>query len=286
MQELVRFSKHTLFLPPEHETDRPLLAAIAGSNRTLLVDAGNSPKHAELFLKQLQTLDIQGDLLVLTHHDWDHVFGLGTFKMPVIAHSSTRDEIKKMQLLSWTDAALEQRVKEKSQTSFSAENIKRELGVERDVTLTLPEITFATRMMVDLGGITCWIEHVGGDHASDSTVVYIPEEKVLFVGDAMYANTMDWSYTTEETLKLVQKLEQYDVERCFLSHHDTPLTKAEYQHALFVLKATATIVQELRSGKPAIAQELSLRFKRPLSEDELEVIDFFLNGLHGEKGHV
>ncbi|WAH35881.1 MBL fold metallo-hydrolase [Alicyclobacillus dauci] len=280
MQKLVKISDRSLFLPPSHETDRPLLAAIVGSERTLLIDAGNSSRHATLFLQQLKALNIQGDWLVITHHDWDHVFGLSEFKIPVISHFNTRDEIKKLQYLSWTDEALDQRVKDKTQTSSSAENIKKELGTERDVVFPLPNITYTDQVTIDLGGVSCLIEHVGGDHAYDSSVVYIPEEKVLFVGDAMYANTMNWSYTAEKTLKLIQKLEQYDVELCFLSHQDKPLTKAEYQHELSVLKNIATLIQVFQGDKSSIAEELVNRLHRSLSEDELETIDFFINGLH------
>ncbi|WAH39438.1 MBL fold metallo-hydrolase [Alicyclobacillus dauci] len=280
MQKLVKISDRSLFLPPSHETDRPLLAAIVGSERTLLIDAGNSSRHATLFLQQLKALNIQGDWLVITHHDWDHVFGLSEFKIPVISHFNTRDEIKKLQYLSWTDEALDQRVKDKTQTSSSAENINKELGTERDVVFPLPNITYTDQVTIDLGGVSCLIEHVGGDHAYDSSVVYIPEEKVLFVGDAMYANTMNWSYTAEKTLKLIQKLEQYDVELCFLSHQDKPLTKAEYQHELSVLKNIATLIQVFQGDKSSIAEELVNRLHRSLSEDELETIDFFINGLH------
>ncbi|MFB5192724.1 MBL fold metallo-hydrolase [Alicyclobacillus fastidiosus] len=281
MQNLIRFSEHILFLEPSHETDRPLLAAIVGSERTLLIDAGNSLRHANLFLNHLKTFNIQGDWLAITHHDWDHVFGLSEFKIPVIAHYSTRDEIKKLQCLSWADEALEQRVRDKTQTSFSAINIKKELGNERDVVIPLPNITYMVQMSMDLGGVSCLIEHVGGDHAYDSSVVYIPEEKVLFVGDAMYANTKTWSYTTENTLKLIHKLEKYDLEVCFLSHQEKPLTKAEYLHELNVLRDIAVLTEKFKGDRKSISEELANRLARSLSEDEIETIDFFLNGFHG-----
>jgi len=282
MQELVRLSEHILFLPPDHETDRPLLAAIVGAEKTLLVDAGNSSRHAGLFLNQLKSLNLQGHWLVITHHHWDHVFGLSEFNMPIISHHNTRDKIKELQTLSWTDDALEQRVKEKTQTSFSAENIKKALGTKRNITIPLPDITYAEKLMVDLGEVSCLIEHVGGDHAYDSSIVYIPEEKVLFLGDSMYANTMNWSYTTEKTLKLIQKLEQYDAEFCFLSHQEIPLTKAEYRHELALLKNVAILTKELNGDQTAISEELANRFQRSLSEDEIETIGFFLNGFHSE----
>lgn len=183
--------------------------------------------------------------------------------------------------MSWTDEALEQRVKDKTQTSFSAENIKKELGTERDVIIPLPDITYTDQVTMDLGGVSCLIEHVGGDHAYDSSVVYIPEEKVLFAGDAMYANTKTWSYTTEKTLKLIYKIERYDVGFCFLSHQETPLTKAEYLHELTVLRNLrniAILTEGFNGDRKLIFEELANRLARSPSEDEIETIDFFING--------
>lgn len=279
MQELIRLSEHILVVPPDHETDRPLLGAIVGEEKTLLVDAGNSSRHARLFLNQLKNLNLQGHWLFITHHHWDHIFGLSEYNMPIISHDSTRDKIKELQTLSWTDDALEQRVKAKTMTSFSAENIKRELGSERNIVIPLPEITFSNQITLDLGGISCLIEHVGGDHADDSSIVYIPEEKVLFLGDSMYANTLNWSYTAEKTLKLIQKLEQYDAELCFLSHQEESLTKSEYQHELALLKNAAVLAKKLNGDQKAIADKLANQFHRELNEDEIEAISFFINGL-------
>ena len=36
-------------------------------------------------------------------------------------------------------------------------------------------------MELDLGEVTCVLKHVGGDHAHDSVVMYIKEEKILFL---------------------------------------------------------------------------------------------------------
>ncbi len=43
-------------------------------------------------------------------------------------------------------------------------------------------------MELDLGEVTCVLKHVGGDHAHDSVVIYVKEEKILFLGDCIYAD--------------------------------------------------------------------------------------------------
>jgi glyoxylase-like metal-dependent hydrolase (beta-lactamase superfamily II) len=280
LQKLQRISNRIVYLPPYQETDRPILAAVEGEEKTLLIDAGNSSSHARMFLDQLEGLHIKGDWLVLTHSDWDHVFGMSEIHIPIISHSITYNKIKEKQNLSWEDKYLDQRVKEETEIPFCADAIKKELGNQRDIYLPLPDITFDSRMTVNLGGVTCVIEHVRGDHADDSTIIYIPEEKVLFLGDCMYANlySKKWSYTIEKTLQLIQRIEKYDAEIFFLSHHDSPLTKEEFRLQLQFLKNTAFLTEKYEGDQEAIAKELTKSLQRSLNEDEVETINFFVNG--------
>ncbi|MEK5173524.1 MBL fold metallo-hydrolase [Heyndrickxia sp. FSL W8-0496] len=280
MQKLQKISDHFLYLPPYQETDRPILAAVKGSQRTLLIDAGNSQNHAKLFLKQLEERQIKGDYLALTHWHWDHVFGMSEMIVPKICYAETKEKIEEMQLLSWEDEFLDERVKEGIEIPFCADAIKKELGNNRVIHLPVPEITFDCQLTIDLGGVTCFIEHIGGDHSSDSSIVYIPEEKVLFLGDCMYANLYSekWNYTVEETLQLLDKLEKYDAEIIFQSHTPEPLTKNQFSSQLSLLKNTAILTEKYAGNEPSIIQELSQIIKRQLNEDELETIRFFVNG--------
>ncbi|MGG3872042.1 MBL fold metallo-hydrolase [Brevibacillus laterosporus] len=280
MQQLIQMSKRILYLTPYQETDRPILAAIVGDRKTLLIDAGNSSSHAKLFLEQLGELHIKGDWLVLTHWHWDHVFGLKEMDMPIISHSQTLQHIKELMDVTWTDCALDKRVELGIEIPFCAEAIKKELGMNRDITLCLPELTFDSRMTIDLGGVSCVIEHVGGDHSSDSSLIYIPEEKILFVGDCLYPNiyASKWNYTIEKSRRLVEQLEKYDANIIFLSHQEAPLTKAEFEEELLLLKNTAFLAEKFQGDQEKIKREMSAHLQRELTEDEEETICFFING--------
>ncbi|MCR8994138.1 MBL fold metallo-hydrolase [Brevibacillus laterosporus] len=280
MQQLIQMSKRILYLTPYQETDRPLLAAIVGDRKTLLIDAGNSSSHAKLFLEQLGELHIKGDWLVLTHWHWDHVFGLKEMDMPIISHSQTLQHIKELMDVTWTDCALDKRVELGIEIPFCAEAIKKELGMNRDITLCLPELTFDSRMTIDLGGVSCVIEHVGGDHSSDSSLIYIPEEKILFIGDCLYPNiyASKWNYTIEKSRRLVEQLEKYDANIIFLSHQEAPLTKAEFEEELLLLKNTAFLAEKFQGDQEKIKREMSAHLQRELTEDEEETICFFVHG--------
>lgn len=280
MQTLQHLSKHIAYLPPVQETDRPVLAAVTGNKKTLIIDAGNSVSHARLFKDELLRNDISGNFLVLTHSHWDHVFGLENIKIPVICQEKTYTNIKGMQQLSWEDQALDQRVEEGTEIPFCADAIKLEHGTNREITFPLPDIIFEKTMTIDLGNITCIIEHVGGDHAQDSCIIYVQEEKTLFLGDCLYANLYaeKWNYTAEQALLLLKKIEAYDAETYILSHHDQPRTRQEMEAELKLMKECARAVVEHRGNRALMEQELAKELKRDLTEDELETIGFFVNG--------
>lgn len=283
MQQLKQISNRIYYLPPYQETDRPILGAVVGDEKTVLIDAGNSSSHAKLFLDQLEERSIKGGWLVLTHWHWDHVFGMREMQMPIISQAMTYNGIKQLQELSWEDAPLDQRVKAGLEIPFCADAIKKELGNDRHITLLDPDIQFETRMKLNLGGLTCVIEHVGGDHSNDSSIIYIPEEKVLFLGDCLYANLYaeKWNYTIDITLELIERIEEYDAEIVFLSHHNEPLNKTEFQAFLQLLKKTGYFTEKYKGDYKSIAAELSKYLRRELNEMEVETIAFFVNGYSG-----
>ncbi|MFD6207523.1 MBL fold metallo-hydrolase [Peribacillus sp. NPDC060253] len=280
MQTLQRLSKHIVYLPPVQETDRPILAAVTGNKKTLIIDAGNSVRHAQLFQDELLRNDLSGDFLVLTHSHWDHVFGLENIGISVISQEKTYNNIKDMQQLSWEDEALDQRVKEGAEIPFCADAIKLELETNREIYLPLPDMIFEKKMTIDLGNVTCVIEHVGGDHAKDSCIIYVPEEKTLFLGDCLYANLYaeKWNYTAKQASLLVQKIEDYDADTYILSHHDQPCTRLKMEAELKLMKECVRAVVEHRGNRALMEQDLAKVLNRNLTEDELETLGFFVNG--------
>ncbi|MFE4241875.1 MBL fold metallo-hydrolase [Peribacillus butanolivorans] len=280
MQTLQHLSKHIVYLTPVGETDRPILAAVSGAKKTIIIDAGNSVQHAQLFQDELLQANISGDFLVLTHSHWDHVFGLENVRIPVICQEKTYNNIKDMQQLSWEDHDLDQRVEAGIEIPFCADAIKLELGTKRNIDLPLPDIIFETAITIDLGGITCVIEHVGGDHAADSCIIYVPEEKTLFLGDCLYANLYaeKWNYTAEQALLLIKKIEAYDADTYILSHHEKPSTKQEMETELKLMKDCARLVVNYQGNRDLMEQELAKQLNRKLTESELETVGFFVNG--------
>jgi len=282
MQSIEKMGERFWYITPISETDRPILGMVVGDRKTLMIDAGNSESHANYFTGELSKQGVTNpDLVVLTHWHWDHIFGLSALTHTVsISHKETKQEMEKLIPYSWTDEALDERVKAGMEIEFCATAIKKEFTEHRDITITLPHVTFENRLEIDLGGVTCVVQHVGGIHASDAVIVYIKEEKILFVGDCMYADIFAEieNYKIHETLQLIEQLEAYDAHTYVLSHHPKPLSKEEFNQEVTMHRTIAKYTEFCNGEKDKIIEEYQKHVGREVTEIELENIIFYANG--------
>ncbi|MDT3428951.1 glyoxylase-like metal-dependent hydrolase (beta-lactamase superfamily II) [Paenibacillus forsythiae] len=181
-----QLSPHVIIMHAERETDRPILAAITGERRTLLMDAGNSPAHAELFRRELERRGVRPpELLALTHWHWDHSFGMQAWSLPAVAHVETGRALASLSGLDWSDDCLLDLIRQGIINEDSAADIRKEFGENRDIEIVQPDILFQDRIALDLGGVICEMVHIGGDHSGDSCIVHVRKDRVLFLGDAL-----------------------------------------------------------------------------------------------------
>lgn len=254
---------------------------VVGNNKTLMIDAGNSEAHAHYFLNELKKREVpHPDLVVLTHWHWDHIFGLSALPDTVsIASKETEREMEKLIPFSWSDEALDARVKEGIEIEFCAKAIKEEYTDHREIKIILPDVTFDRRIEINLGGVTCIVQFVGGDHAADSVIVYMKEEKILFLGDCiypkMYAEKVH--YTIKETLRLLDELESFDAQT-YIPSHQKPISKEEFNREVAKLRTIAEFTDICDGDKQKIMKEYENYVNRELTEDEMETISHFANG--------
>ena len=280
--QLAQVSSHLYCSPADGTTDRPVLAAVVGERATLVIDAGNSTAHANLFLAELARLQIAAPtFVVLTHWHWDHVFGGVAFAAPIIAYAETTSVMEKMAKQDWRDEALDQRVAEGSEIAFCRDMIKAELPDRTSLVLRTPDLSFATQLEMNLGGVHCLVKHVGGDHASDATVIYVPEDKLLFLGDCLYQDLYHgpWNYTTQKLFPLLDEIASYDAD-CFIwSHGDAPMSRAEMAEWMQLLRTIGTLVEQIGDDRARILEALPAHIGKAVDDDCVEYMDAFLAGL-------
>ncbi|MEH7386123.1 MBL fold metallo-hydrolase [Bacillus sp. JJ1521] len=281
MHSINKIGKSFWYITPISETDRPILGMVVGNNKTLMIDAGNSEDHANYFVKETLKGEVSHpDMVVLTHWHWDHIFGLSGLPHTVsIASSKTKIEMEKLIPLSWSDEAIDERVREGTEIEFCARAIKNEYTDHRDIRIVLPDVTFEKRVEIDLGGVTCIVQHVGGDHAADSVIVYIKEEKILFLGDCIYPDIFSKkdNYTIKTTLELLDELELFDADT-YIPSHQRPITKEEFIQEVAKLRAIAKYTDSCGGDEQKVSEEFKKHVKRELTDDERETINNFVNG--------
>jgi len=276
---LTKLTDHIFYLPADARTDRPILAAIVGRDHVAMLDAGNSPVHADRFLAELQTITPRRpDWVLLTHWHWDHTFGLAHLGIPAIGQKALTANLAKLQNLAWDDAALAERVASGVEITFCAENIGKEYGAARDIHVALPTITFEEMLTLHLGGVTCELRHLPTDHSDDSIAVYVPEDGVVFLGDALgpalYAPTP--YYAADQILRLRDLVESLPA-RWFVESHSAPLSREDFWADNEILILVATLIHEGYTDADAIMAAVARRAAHPIPEDAAEVIALFLS---------
>jgi glyoxylase-like metal-dependent hydrolase (beta-lactamase superfamily II) len=286
---LQRISDHVYWLPPA-KPDRPSLCAVVGEHATLMLDAGASDAHARLFLDALAAEGVAPPIaVVLTHSDWDHVFGAVEVGAPVIAHELTDVALAELAATDWSDAALDARVEAGVRSPQHAANIKEELPAPRNVRVARADTFFEDGLDLDLGGVTVQVRHVGGDHAADSTMMYVEQDRLLFLGDALYESTggeaggAARTLTAARAFPLLDAVVAFDAELYVEGHTDTVMPRAEAAELMDEIRWAGELVNASVAGGRSLDEGAALAgaradLGREPSEQQADLIRAFLAG--------
>ena len=149
---------------------------IIGRDGIVVIDTLISAREARQFIRDIRTLSGKPILYVVDTHDHlDHVLGNCEFAKlgaVIVAQAETKAAMVKN-----GDAILE-RAKTYGLTDEAM------LGT----TVVIPSLTFSEAMEIDLGDKKVELIHAGPSHTGGSSIVYIPDSKVLFAGDVLFTN--------------------------------------------------------------------------------------------------
>lgn len=270
MNAWVPLTQRVALLEPSVETDRPGLGYIRGSKASASIDGGNSVKHARLFLEHIRKEKYPVPTFTfLTHWHWDHIFGLGALDNWIVASEETKKYLAPMK-----DQDLEKEIME------SDYQLKNEFVDAFDVALRMPSITYKERCVFDLGGLTVLTQLVESDHTTDCSVVFIPEEKILFIGDCLYCGSERGQYYLDRLryLTLMKTLLHFPAE-LYLDSHRQPITRARLTATL----EKVTRIAEASIEYPDVAEALRfLQMQNGFEADD--EISFFLKAFeNGEQ---
>jgi len=184
---LNKLSDTIYYLPNQDDRERPTLGLVCGSQYSLIIDSGNSAQHAKDFLLEIEKLNVPPvKYVVITHAHWDHFLGMNEFDATVIVNSQTNEMIKEWQSYLFDDSSLEKHVNTNQMSSMCMKIIQADMPNRDNFKLNSPDVIFENTLTIDLGNKVCILERIKSTHTDDSTIIYIPDEKVVFLGDCAY----------------------------------------------------------------------------------------------------
>lgn len=183
--DLQQLAERVFYLPHEEPTDRPALGYVRGDRYALAVDAGNSRRHVEKFYAALDDAGLRRpDFTALTHWHWDHTFGLHAVGGVTIACAATSEMLRRAARWKWDEAAMRERLRTGEEIEFCDTHIRAEYLDRREICVVPAGFAFTGCLSIDLGGVRCVLSQIEAPHERDCVLVQVPEQGVLFAGDA------------------------------------------------------------------------------------------------------
>lgn len=187
-----RLSDHAYAFTAEGD---PNSGVVIGDNAVMVVDAQATPKAAQAVIEKVRSVtDKPIGYVVLSHYHAVRTLGASAYAAGhVISSEATREMI----------------------VERGAHDYKSELqrfprlfqAADTIPGLTMPSVTFSERLTIWLGKLQVEIVQVGRGHTKGDTIVWLPEERILFSGDLVVsevapyagdAHLKDWPATLQK----------------------------------------------------------------------------------------
>ena len=219
LPSLYRLSERIFVYPYEERRDRPCLAYIQGDRYSIAVDAGHSRAHIDEFYAALKNAFLPlPAVTVLTHWHWDHTFAIHAANGLTAANADTARHL----------ADFRREIEEYGVSRFLDldECIRQEYADGQPVIITLPDIVFENELWLDAGSCPVHLFRTRSPHTDDCTLIHVPDERVLFIGDAAGGVFPTWYIDPALSAELAETIAATDTDLCVSSHWE-PETKQE-----------------------------------------------------------
>lgn len=220
--KLQRISEHVWIFPFNSSKDRPNLGYICGAKMALAVDAGHSSAHVEEFYDAIKAEGLPlPEITVITHWHWDHTYGIHAVNGKTMARTETNAKLAQIRREMSREPA---KVRE---FLNSDPTVRREYAGGVPVIVVPADENIQEDRIIDLGGVTAELIIAESPHTDDALLVYVPEDNVLFVGDAELGEFPSWKMDWDKMAAFAKKVQGIDA-GVIIDGHWKPYTKEEF----------------------------------------------------------
>jgi len=188
---------------------------IVGTTGVVVVDTKTTPDSEKGVIAEIAKVTPKAvDTVIITHSDGDHVNGLAAFPagLTIIAQENCKKEME---------------------ASAGSRN-----PAPQD---RLPTKTYDKTDQLTIDGVHLLLYHWAPGHTSGDTIVYLPDEKIVFGGDLLVTNRPDTSIHMEKNGSAAGWIENakgmvgLDADT-YLTGHGEMMTKADVQKKLDLIQ--------------------------------------------------
>lgn len=233
----------------------------------VVVDSQMNEPLAKEMLNQIRKQSHQPILYVInTHYHGDHTFANHVFSPTkgIISHENT---LKFLQ----------------THGKEHLQQFARFFGEEmaQGIMVTLPTKTVQDQMTLTFQDRRIEILHLGKGHTDSDLVVYLPDEKILFAGDLVYAGRLPWlgDGHTKEWLKTLEKLKTLAFETVVPGHGKPGNRKVVDRFEAYLTGLRAAVLTSLLHG--ATLEDMKKEIRLPGYQQDLKYQEWL--PLHIEK---
>ena len=211
MLKLNKLSERIYYTDYEEERDRPSIGYIKGQRFSIAIDAGHSDDHLEEFYEALKYHGLPlPELTVITNWHWDHSFAMHALNGLSIANRKTNEHLKEF---------IEKQNEESEKEFLGLDpSIAKEYANNKKIVVVTADIVYDKEMIIDTGDLKVKVFEAISPHTDDATLVYVEEEKVLFLGDSISGVFPTWIADPKISNKLADVIEKLDVKYCLGGH--------------------------------------------------------------------
>ena len=223
--KLVQLKDNVYILEYKENTDRPNLGYILDGEIGYMIDAGNSKKHVKYFLKKIKKANLPyPKYTIITHHHWDHSFGLASLNNTSIGLNKTNEVLKehKEKLEKY---GIDYLIKNEDIPLFCKDHINLEYKHKKSqITIKELDITFDNEYSLNNLNLIDFPSF----HTNECLVVLDAYNKVLFLGDSLCGKIDKFDFIDDITTikNQIEILETMDFEIAIESHSE-PIKKDE-----------------------------------------------------------